>query len=347
VTNPPDWRLRHLAREAVLNLISRGSRGFVALTLAVLAGSAAAAFADLEGRNLQSSLEDLNARGRNVLVVSSSSDEAPARISRASCEQIAEMVGVLRAGAVVSDGRQKVFPYGSEVQVFRVSTTLIPELSESSSLVGAAITTQVTGTPVTLLVDGVHSAGMVGDKQPPGIDVNSGLSLAAGPADGVSPNCVVVLASKADSNAMAALILAHLKSEGSSLIAVPALRESVDLRQAFLDRPSRFLPLALGALLGAAIGLINLGRSSELAVYRFSGTSRTAFLVLVTLEASLVAAVASLAFVACSTVLGLLGTDLTSESLRGIGLGATTVLASLPFAMVLALKEVSDLAKDR
>lgn len=341
------WRLALISREAVRNLTSATSRGFVALALAVFAGSATGVLAHLEARDLQTNLERLGTKGRNVLVISSSSTDTPARITRASCERATRLPGVERAGVLVSGGRGEVFPFGDEIPLFRVSTTLLPALENAPSVTGSALTTQQTGSVLRVRVNGADSASVVGGRQPPGVDINSGLSIAASVGDFVSPNCVAVLDMEADAEVAGALILAQLESDGPSLMVTPALRESTDVREAFLQRPSRYVSIAVGILIGALIGLINLGRSAELAVYRFSGTSRIDFLILLTLESGFIAALAATASAASTIVLTQAAPLGAAMSGRSIALGAGTLLTSLPFAVALAKRQVSDLAKDR
>ncbi|QDB80566.1 hypothetical protein FE251_15210 [Georgenia wutianyii] len=115
----------------------------------------------------------------------------------------------------------------------------------------------------------------------------------------------------------------------------------------YLERLSRWLPLLLGLLGAIATAIVTRLRSSELAVYRMSGTSPTSLMTLLTLETLLIAGIAALSAATAPLALPAHYIDPAVPVLWGIGLAGTWAVVTLAMSLDLAVRHPSDLAKDR
>lgn len=341
------WRVADLAREALRNTVGRSARLLPAVALAVVLGSGTAAFVALETASLQDELDDLAERGRGVVSYMQANPDQPALVSRASCEALAGAPGVEAAGAVVPGGSTEVVPVGPDVPVQRASTTLVPGLADVDALVDAGLLDRAGPSDQRVLV----GAEALGSARTPGLreGVGAGRSLTVPlrPDDALVERCVVVLDPLVAVDDVAATQIASLHVSGNAVVGTEALRATSDPVQAFLDRPSRFLPVLLG-LLGAVTTAVTYRlRASELAVYRLSGTSARSLLVLVALETLLVTGVAATATTLAVVALHARYLDPTTPVLWGLVLAGTWAVVALAATADLAVRRPTDLAKDR
>ena len=344
---PYGWRASYLVREAVLDTFALSGRSVLAVIAAVLISSSTAAWAVWEAKAFEQSLLELGDRGRNVVVVASGSPDVVARISRASCESLSDLPGVARAGVVVPVGRSDVFPFGVDMPVFRVSSTLLPELVHSDAVVGSALASTPAGSEQRISIEEFAVVAVVGEREPPGIDINSGVSLPASLEEESAESCVAVLDHQADVATWTPSLLSNLDSSGPPLAAFPALRESTDARVAYLERATRFAPLVAGAFIGVLFGLITISRAAELATYRLSGTSVRELLLLLTVQGLLIGGVVSASATGACLILLPAGVDPGVIAVRSMEAGAGAALFSIALASSTAVRRPTDLAKDR
>ncbi|QGH68220.1 hypothetical protein [Pseudactinotalea sp. HY158] len=339
------WRLRYLAREAVRNVLGHGARMAPMLLLAVLLGAGAVAFAAIETAALRTDLDDLAARGRGVAAYASSAAGQPVSITRASCESLTAQPGVLAAGLVTDPVERSLEPGAIEIMTRRASTTLLPQLAHTDAVIGAPIIDRA-GTFRTRIDQTLLDAQTV-TEQREGLGASHSVFLALGPDDTSGPYCLAVLDHFLDAATIAPVHLAALDVAGGPLTATEALRVTSDPVEAFLARPARFLPLLLG-LLGAVATVIGYRlRTSELAVYRLSGTARASMLQLLTLEILTITGAAATSATAAALTLRAHLLDPGTSVLWGLTMAGTWALVTLIATADLAVRRPTDLAKDR
>ncbi len=339
------WRLRHLAREAVRNVLGQGARMAPMVLLAVLLGAGAVAFAAVEAATLRTDLSDLAWRGRGVATYASASQGQPVEITRASCDSLATQPGVLAAGLLTDPVERSIRPGGIDIVTRRASPALLPQLSHTDALIGAAIIDR-TGTFLTRIDQSLLQAQTTVEQRE-GLGASHSVFLALGPENTSGPFCLAVLDPLVDAAAIAPVHLAALDAAGGRLTATEALQATSDPVDVFLTRPSRFLPLLLG-LLGAIATVIGYRlRTSELAVYRLSGTSRASMLQLLGLEVLTVTGVAATSAAAAALALRAHLLDPGTAVLWGLAMAGTWALVTIVATADLALRRPTDLAKDR
>lgn len=339
------WRLRHLAREALRNVFGHGARMAPMVLLAVLLGAGAVAFTAVETATLRAELDDLAERGRGVATYASASQGQPVDITRASCESLATQPGVLAAGLITNPVHRAVHPGAIEVMTRRASTTLLPQLAHVDAVIGAPIVDR-SGTFHTRIDQTVLEAQTV-TEQREGLGASHSVFLGLGPQDVTGPYCLAVLDHFVDAATIAPVHLATLDAAGGALGATESLRATSDPVEAFLSRPARFLPLLLG-MLGAVATVIGYRlRTSELAVYRLSGTSRASMVQLLALETLTITGAAATAATAAALVLRGQLLDPAASVLWGLALAGTWALVTIVATIDLALRRPTDLAKDR
>lgn len=340
------WRLGMLAREAVRNVFGPGSRMIAILAFAVLAGSGSSAYIALETKSMRQEVHDLAAEGRNVLVFSALSSDAPARISRASCEALTDQNGIRHAGILEPAGEIDVLPVGTHLPSQRASVTLFPELSGADLLVGGSLSDRVPRPFIVRsgqdLATAIHAA-----PHPEGLSTSFSITLPPHPSDAYSKQCVVILDAFSDADIAMPTIAAQLGGTQNPISGTELLTATNDPVADHLERPGRWLPLLLGLLGAVATAIIVRLRASEIAVYRMSGTSPVSVMVLLTLEALFVAGVAALAATAASVALAPHYLDPAVPVLWGLALAGTWTLAFVTASLDLAVRRPSDLAKDR
>lgn len=344
-----DWKLTLLAREATKNVLARRARLFSLLAIAILAGVAQVAFLAFESVALRAQLDTLAAQGRNVVAFESSDRDAPIDISRVRCEALADVSGVQFAGLFEPDPRASFVQLGRDVAIARASDTLVPNLREYDAVIGAALTPSRGELRLTVQ-DGTSEEGtlnaIVGGT-PPGIGADAVVLRPLSPLDVSGSTCFAVLDRLADAQSMIPLLQAQLVVSGGAVVGNPQLRLPLDSVTVFLQRPTIYAPVALGILGGVIAGIVTLLRSSELAAYRFAGTSPRSLLIILTMEQMLMGGVLFASGTAAALVLA---PHLMSVMAAVIGVataGAAWIVVASAISVIAAVRNPTRLAKDR
>lgn len=137
-----------------------------------------------------------------------------------------------------------------------------------------------------------HLNAIVGGT-PPGIGADAVVLRPLSPLDVSGSTCFAVLDRLADAQSAIPLLQAQLVVSGGAVVGNPQLRLPLDSVTVFLQRPTIYAPVALGILGGVIAGIVTLLRSSELAAYRFAGTSPRSLLIILTMEQMLMGACCS------------------------------------------------------
>lgn len=340
------WHLGMLAREAVRNVFGAGSRMLAVLVLAVLAGAGSSAYIALETEDLRQEIHDLAADGRNVLVFSALSNDAPTRIDRDSCEALAGQHGVRRAGMLEPAGELDVLPVGTRLPVQRASSTLFPELAGADLLVGRHLSDRA-AVPFTVRAGEDLATAVHAEPHPEDLGTGSSITLPPRPGDTSGEQCVVVLDAFSDVETALPAVAAQLKVTVNPATGTELLSATNDPAADYLARSDRWLPLLLGLLGAIATAITTRLRASEIAVYRMSGTSPLSLMALLTFETLLIAGSAALSTAVAAFALSAHYLDPAVPILWGLALAGTWTLASLAASLDLALRRPNDLAKDR
>lgn len=339
------WRLTDLVREALRNTFARGARLLAAVALVGVLGTASVAFLVLEQRAMVDQIDALTAQGRGVVHYAETSADRPTLIDRTSCEALATAPGVQSAGIVLDAGRADALPFAIDAPAQRVSSTLIPELGEVDVLLGATLADHAG--PFRALLHGHPFEAAVAPGSREGTSTSFSLSLPLLPTDEAAGQCAVILEPLVVAGDVAVTHIAQLETRGNPLTAQEALSSPVDPVSAYLARMGRHLPLALGLLGGILTAVITRTRTSELAVYRLSGTSRTSLLTLLALEHLLVggtaAAVTAVGALALTTQLLAPATAVVA----GLTIAGATALTATIATIDIPFRRPTDLAKDR
>lgn len=277
------WRSRALLREAFLNSVNLRSRTFISLAVAVMAGSTAVAFYASESTHFAEGLQDLEIRGSNILTLQSATPHKDIAISRTSCEALTRLPEVERAGLLIDAGSLDIPEIGANTRIFTASTTLFRQLATEPGVIGFKLTRSRAPRTVTVAPSQTRQLGTL-VQQPEGIPTNSAVvfPLPAGTSSG--PVCIVSLTRFHDPKAVAPTLAAALETQGGPIMGDPELPLTSDPVHDWNTRPGQYLPLVLGILGGLLTSTVTWTRSSELAAYRLSGTSRRSIGILVTLE---------------------------------------------------------------
>ncbi|MCW2286947.1 hypothetical protein EDF60_1593 [Leucobacter luti] len=280
-----NWTLRQLSEEALANVLSPYSRSRWFTYFVVFLGMVFVATRGVEWESLQLQLSELGAQGRNVVLVESAIDGAPATIDRLSCEALTTVLGVERAGGVSDATSQDFVQFGKSVQVYSSSTTLFPLLSRANILLGRSLLDLPPGEGSVLLGDGWSATALVSDMQPDGIPTNTAVLGAFSVEEEQLTACLVVLDPYQRAEEAMPQLLSQLKVRNHPVAASPAIRDLVNPVDQYLARFSRSFPIGIGLILGSVMALSIRSRSSEIATYRLSGTGRSSASVLLFFEA--------------------------------------------------------------
>ena len=274
------WAISSLWREAIKNVFSGASRLVFVLALALASGVFSSLVSAWQWNSFVQSLDLEAAKGRNVLVFQGSDVAVPTTIDRSSCEALATQPGVLRAGAMTLT-RSVEFPQlGPAVQVFRVSSTLAPGLNRVDALVGAQLD-YASRDRRLLLPDGGTAVVSQDVAEPDGLNLGTAIAVPFDPGDNTANQCVVILSRYSDPREAAPRLSSSLSASGGTLSSSDLYPDHGRPLDDFVNRLERLLPVFLGILCSFASLTVNRFRSSDIAIYRFSGTSwRSAFLLL-------------------------------------------------------------------
>ncbi|MFT4050729.1 MAG: hypothetical protein QM677_00590 [Microbacterium sp.] len=317
------WAPTPLLREAAKNVFL-GSR--LTLVLVVVIGLAIAC--SLLQRSELSSFTLTQAEresdGWNVVVVSSLDAASPTEIARGSCERLTQDPRVEGAGVVSLGSPVYVPQLARNVQIARVSQSLIESAYLKDGAIGSALTdgtvplrVSVLGTP--LMLEPLPTL-------PKGIDFNSAIVLPLDPDVEWYGTCIVNGVVGAPMDEVAVTAVAGLVTRGGDPAARLSVEPWIDNVAIYVGRLGALATFAAGTLGGLLLALSTRWRASELGVYRLAGASRLSVASLLGLEAALIATcflcvgVASRFFLAPSALTG------ASWTLGFIG-GAGTLLA--------------------
>jgi hypothetical protein len=321
------------------------------LVTAIVVGLGISLFSATEWASLQHDLDALRDRGRNVVAFGTADQDNPASIDIGSCEALSDQVGVIRSGARIAMGTVDSLQLGPSVPVYSASASLFPGLDDHAVLVGSGLGLP----PGQANVEVQDSSGgstvssaFVMAPEPQGLNANEAIIERLEPDVESTDLCVVELDRFARVQDMIPMLESALSASGGELVGNPALNETYDTVAAYLERPTRFLPILAGLVGALLASVVLVMRSSELASYRLSGTSRAALAQLLMLEQLLTAGVlvgfSSLGLVIC----GLAGRmppidDFFWSWLGGLSWAVTFGVA----AIVSTHRNPADLARDR
>ncbi len=340
------WHLGLLAREAARNVFGSGSRLLAVVALAAFAGAGSSAYIALETETMRQEIHDLAADGRNVLVFSALSEDAPTRIERASCEALAEQHGIRHAGILEPAGEIDVQPVGTRLPTQRASTTLFPELTDADLLVGRNLSNRASR-PFTVRAGQDLATAVHADPHPEDLGTRSSITLPPRPGDSTSKQCVVILDAFSDVTTALPAVAAQLKVSINPASGAELLTATSNPATDYLQRSDRWFPLLLGLLGAVATAITTRLRASEIAVYRMSGTSPVSVMTLLTFETLLIAGSAALSATAGSLALSAHYLDPAVPILWGLALAGTWAIATLAASLDLAVRRPTNLAKDR
>jgi hypothetical protein len=308
-----DWRTGALLREAILNAVNPRSRTILILALAIAAGSTTTAFYVSESTQFTQRLDDLETRGSNIITLQSATPRTNVAISRSSCEALTRLPQVQRAGLLIDGGSRDIPELGANTRTFTASTTLFPPLATQHGLIGSKLSR--TSAPRTVTVAPSQPQTLAtGRPQPAGIPTNSAVvfPLPAGTSSG--PVCIASLTRFSDPRSARQILAAALETRGGPILAIPQLPLTSDPIHDWHTRPGQYLPIALGLLGGLLSTIVTGTRSSELAAYRLSGTSRRSAGILLTVENLFPSGAFLIAGAVALITLALTGADILSPA---------------------------------
>ena len=341
-----EWRPGSLTREAVLNVYSPRSRTFSVILLAALLGSSAAVFASFEAQNFVDRLTRLEAKGSNVVYFQSSSRKTAVTISRSSCELLAKRRGVARAGLLMDEGTRDIPELGTRVSIFTGSTTLFPELSSGDGVLGAGLVDTVQDRRISLGENDLRSV-RVGVRQPEGIPTNNALVLPLEARSVSAPICIVVLDRYEEPRTAVSVLSPQLEAQGGALTARVQLAQTSAPLTDWTNRPGQYFTLVLGLMGGLCSSLLVWTRSSEIAAYRLSGTSRKSLGQLLTFEALLTAGTFGTSVALAAQVLQPELISLAEALFWALGGAATWMLTSAVGVIRSVSAKAASLARER
>lgn len=360
-----------LVREAVKNVLSPAARMFPVLAVAVLLGAGQTALVVHQADTLGSTLDELGLVGRNVVVLTPPTSDAVSTVSRTSCEGLTRHDQVRAAGLLGRSERTDIVELGSFVPVQPVSDTLLPLLTTHDAVVGAALRPEGAAAlwsdgdaalrpdgDAALWSDGdasvvlVTASGQVlqaavGPPTPAGVSTGSVVGVPLDPTTTSGDHCVVVLDPYLPVQESRQLVLSELQLVGEPLVASSPYSETVDVVALHLGRTERYVPAAVAVLAGFTTLALSRLRSSELAAYRLSGTSRRSLATMLLLEQVIVAGFFVTSATTATLALGTHLRDPTVPVLWAVVGGLAWVACAGAAASTAVLRQASDLAKDR
>jgi hypothetical protein len=340
------WAFSQLAREANKNVFDLRSRLYLLLAIAVLIGLAIPLYAAWQSQQLMAQLDQEASQGRNVVAITALRDNAPAVISRASCEALSDDPDVERSGLLEHQSPENFPQLGAQIPVAAASITLLPELARYGSVVGDAL--RQPGAAFSLIMpDGSVQKAITGKGQPDAVGTNSSVVVGLSPSVTGAPKCLVVLSPLAREPEVANRLVAQLISTGGPLAAQEEFSEPRNPIDVFLGRPDRYLPLLL-ALAGAlTAGTMNRLRSGEWAAFRMSGTSTRSLLIIQVLEQANIAGCLALVATLTTLMVSRYLISPTSTILISLAAASVWIIGSTLVAIDLPFRKPTNLAKDR
>ncbi|MBC9953582.1 hypothetical protein ICM05_02810 [Leucobacter sp. cx-42] len=328
------------------NTLSTTSVARWGLYVAVVLGVAFVLFRTVELQTLESKVATLENQGRHLFVVQSRDETQPSRIERTSCEQIAENTGAVVAGGMSSVGEVTTAQFGT-LQVLAGSTTLFPMLDRGMAIIGSELVQEPAGTEMNLLIDGVGVPVLVGESQPAGISTNNAIVVGLPPNDKLLEKCVVLVDQREHLEGAMPGLLSQLRVFGNPVIGVASFRDIFNPFEEYRERPSAIAGQAVGMLIGLITAFGTLRRSSEIAVYRLSGSSRGSVTIMLIWEAVICAAAFCGSAISALLVFRELDFATGAVLLETASAGVLIVLIAGCTATLILRRSPISLAKDR
>lgn len=348
-TQTDRWRIADLALEAVKNVLCSRSTLIKVACLAAILGLALTFFRTQELVQLDAKVAELEANGRNTVVIQGTDPKKPSRINRHSCDALSGTAGVLASGALVQQGvvKAQAPQLGTNFFHYGASPSLVGELSQSTVGVGQARLELPAKSKLFLRYESNSVDAAILERRGNGIPINDSIVSALRPDVIATETCVVVLDQKLDAKVLLPSLASQLSVESGALVAAFTLPETFNPFEEFRTRLTRLVPLVVGIALGGLIGLVTLMRSSEFATYRLSGTSRASLLKILFFEASTVSGIfwlASSATLLFWNIEADLTTGLIAEQLS---VSCISILTAMFFATFCVRRPATEMAKDR
>ena len=336
------------------NLAAPGSRLRLCVLAVLLAGTGLSAATLADWTALSTTSANLRAKGWGIYRIGSDNDS----VTAASCRAISQITHV-EASAFVSRLRERMFvQFGyrtvSVVLLGSDRAALWPPGMEDTSIAYYGGELSDLGASVGRLdaLDGTMSVPLVG-RLPPEFDVfdlggSIVLPVRLGSLSGIEGSCIVSVDPRFNIEMQpviqSAAAASSLKVQATTGVDPAVVQPFTD----FLHRANRLAPLIAGLALALVWAMALRSRSSELAVYRITGTSRTDLLVLLGLETLGLLIIWTASGVGTLTVFTLRRSQpvFASYGYQVLGQGLFAGLGLLTSAMV-ALRRASDLLKDR
>jgi hypothetical protein len=345
------WRIPELIEEGRRNVAVRRSRVRPVAVIAVLSGSILAATVAAERQSAHDEVEDLASQGWVTATFTADPGVSGQNgISGQSCRDLASVPGVVASGAVSRSVERLVWQLGPTAPVATADTTviraLVPRPTDSPHIayLGSAL---VENGPSTVTVLGTRYRTVALPQSLSAADLGNSIVL-AGFALGQTDTCIAVLSPAARLRSLEELT-AQLDATAapvvSSFVIDPPIRHPY---VRYLDRPTRFIYVAVGLFLALLYGVSLRSRASEFGAYLTSGTRRPELLVATTSELVLLC---SMHFASTAIASVLLARSLDLESALSFTYGATSAAVFLiggGLASIFATRRnVFELLKDR
>ena len=298
VRSPSAWRTTALVREAQLNVFSRTSRLRLLLVMCILGTSALSCLSAFDWLQMQSRIRNLEAAGWSTVRLEPTKGGTAGLINPVSCAGLTEISGVSEVWGITNPIVKSYFETGSvsipTLFIAHASSKLADSsvngsTSQPSALLGADVVSRIGGQPQHLRpTDGsdvLRVSGRIAEIPALGeVQGSVGILTEWSFIPGTLTACIVTVRPETVRSIQPALSAA-LQS-GSLLIASSWIGPETPVHpyDEFLERSTTFTFLGVGLLLGGFYWLSLRARSSEIGVYRCSGTGRLEVVVILALE---------------------------------------------------------------
>lgn len=334
--------MRHLAREALANVRHSRRRLRPLVVAAVLLGATVPLVATIDSVSYRLDLAALERAGANVIVIAS--EEGERGIDRRSCDRLSDLSGIARSGSILTSTRAPVIGVGASVAIVPVTGNLAAALTFSPVAIGYELTDAMTQ---TMVLSGVVVEGRRDVRQPDGIPLNRALAISA-PHDVRSvERCVVVVGPGVSAPRSVPVVVAALDTTTSSLAGTLVHVPTIDRTAAFLDRPTRWAPVAAGALLGILQAVTMMTRQSELAAYRLSGTPPSTLRTILMFEALVITGAMAASATAAAVALGGVLFEGPATAFGGLAAAGIAFIAAAIAASAYSRQSLLSMTKER
>lgn len=303
---PSSWRATSLVREAQLNVFSRTSRLRLLLVMCILGTSALSCLSAFDWLQMQSRVRNLEAAGWSTVRLEPTQGGTAGLINPVSCAGLTEISGVSEVWGITNPVVKSYFETGSvsipTLFIAHASSKLTESsvngsTSQPSALLGADVVSRIGGQPQQLRptdgADVLRVAGRLAEI-PALAEVQGSVGILTewSSIPGTLTACIVTVRPESVRSIQPALSAA-LQS-GSLLIASRWIGPETPVHpyDEFLQRSTTFTFLGVGLLFGGFYWLSLRARSSEVGVYRCSGTGRLEMVLIFAVELLILGAAA-------------------------------------------------------